>query len=341
MAGGPLGAVFRALFRALGASTHRPRPSRPQPPADPPILDVIVHEPPAPPPPTVVYPLLDWPHSTAPAEGLAPAALAAIPDSLMGDAILIRHGYLVATWGDPYRRETNWASVCRSFSTTAWLMALTDGSVSRALLDTPLRTVLDTPTVRDLHPDTTLAHLLSGTSDYAPPGTRWRYSGSGWPQRDRLFGELLGVEDHAYLNQRLFSLLGGALTAVETSADDTLRIHGSCADLARWGYLWLRQGRWGTQTLMDPALMARALGGGPFGDGRPVATEGWQIHLVKGGRHTEGVLPGVPDDAFFAYGSVDRGVVAIVPSLDLVLARHRDHGVPIDRILPPVCAAVR
>lgn len=51
MAGGPIGALFEALFRLLRKTKRPPRPL--PPPSDPPILDVVIPDPPAPPTPTL------------------------------------------------------------------------------------------------------------------------------------------------------------------------------------------------------------------------------------------------------------------------------------------------
>lgn len=293
--------------------------------------------------PRASFPERSWSRSTPEAQGASSDRLQAIPPSVMGDAVVIRHGQEIWRWGDPGRVERNWASVSRPFVTTAWGAALTRRKIAGGLaaLERELRDFA-TPTARTFVAGIRLKHLLSYTSRANPPGSRWAYSsGDHWPKQHALFREVVGLPVHECLNRDVFAAIGGGLGAVETGDDRTCRVHGSCLDMARWGYLWLRQGRWRDETLIDPAFVRRAVGGGPDGDGPPNPLEGYQMHLVRGERHREGPMPGVPDGAYFGYGSVDRGVVAVVPALDLVVARHREHGYPVETFLGAICQAVQ
>lgn len=265
---------------------------------------------------------------------------------MVGNAVLIRHGYEAWAWGDAGARETGWSSCARSFLTTMWGMLLSHGRLDTRTtigLDWLERSVrdLDTPTARQFGSAIKLKHLLSYTSQSAPPGAQWSYScREHWPQQHRILEEKNGETVQRWMQRELLDVLGGGMDAHRVSDDETNRIYGSPRGLARWGYLWLRGGRWRDQQLVDAEFVRRSIAGGPDGTGKPRATEGWQIHLVKHGAWTDDTMPGVPDDAFMAAGGGDRAFVVVVPSLDLVFARIRSHGVNIGAIMGDVCAAV-
>jgi hypothetical protein len=248
------------------------------------------------------------------------AALQRIPAT--GQMIAVQHGAEVWRFADPYRHETNWASVARSYVTTAWLTGIERGHVV-ATPETFVRS-FNTPTAAKFDPRVQLKHLLSYTSCFDPPGSRWRYScGDHWPWQHTLFQELTGRTVADYLNGEVFSTLG-VLSAVMTS-DGTARVHGRSADHARWAYLWLHHGRWRDVRLIADELTRRATAGGPDGTGVPNPLEGWQIHLIRNGTAWELDFTGVPDGFMARAGGSSHEAVVVIPSLDLiVVAKGRD-----------------
>ena len=286
------------------------------------------------------WPEYNWRTSSPEAQGMSSAKLRAISPAAIGNAVVIRNGYEVWTWGDPARRYSNWASVTRSYLTTAWGMAIQDGSIAGGLniLEQPVRN-LASATAKRFSADVRLKHLLSYTSCRRPAGSRWSYScGQDWFDQYRIFKELTGRSVHDYLNKVLFPVLGGqTLIATPTDSDrgETSRVAGSARDHARWGYLWLNQGYWKNSKLLDPSFVARSIHPGPDGHG-PNINEGWQIHLSTDGS----VVPGCPSDVYFAYGDVDRAVVFGSPSLNLVVARwNSNHDYPIEAWMGQICQA--
>ena len=288
------------------------------------------------------YPGVEWPTASPAAHDVSETALRAIAQGTMGNATLIRHGVEIFTWGNASQYEPIWSSCGRSYVTTAWGMALTRGEIPGGLaaLDRPVR---DLPSMRALSfgASIELRHLLSYTSIATPPGSSWSYScREHWPWQHQVFQEVVGRHPTVYLNAELLPRLGGHLRAI-TMSDGTTRVEGSPRSQARWGYLWLRGGRWSDGEILHPAFVARALGGGPDGDGRPEPKEGYQIHKAQGGQWSDGLLPGVPDDAFFAAGGGDKAFIVVVPSLDLVVARRRSEGYNIGTWLGDILRAVR
>lgn len=324
-----LGDAISTLIRTRNRQRDRPVERPVDPPQHP---DVTVFEPTAPPVVTPSPPRLTFDLSRL-----------VVNRHALGDIAATVNGGLVYTFGQPDARSKNYASVGRSLVTTAWGMLIQDGTIDPEALHEPVA-ALDTPTARRFDSSILLKHLLSYTSQAQPPGARWAYSsGDHWPMQHRIIEELAGTDAADYLNRWLFSFMRGDASAFMTSDDRTLRVEGSVRDLTHVGEFWRLDGRLepGAPPLLPPGFMTLATAGGPNGDGLPKPTEGYQFHLVKNGRHTEGPMPGVPDDAYFAYGAVDRAVLAVVPSLQLVVARRKsDHGYPVESFLGAVCGAI-
>lgn len=343
--------AINRVFRRVGLGGGKGHGGHNQPPL---VLDAQIappppppDPPPAPPPaPTVPsFPDASWPRATPAAHGFSIDRLAAIPPDLVGTATLIHRGEELFTWGDPDRVIVDWASTIRFLVQTAWL-AVPD---LWAALDVPLVQVLH-PTAQKFRPGVTLKHLLDGTSNSVPPGTRYRYSGGDhWPWTHALYAEWTGTPLDQALHHLRDTVLGGGWSVRwhdDRPALDgqTLRVHGSVRDLARFGYLWLRGGRWGTTTVIDADRIAVAT--------QPTVHpwEGWRgVHLIRQAQYCSGSsvgtdgfpkpVPGVPDGFYAAGGGTDSQIV-VLPSCDLVLARERGGSVDLDQWLPPVLSAL-
>src|SRR5690606_4141972 len=136
-------------------------------------------------------------------------------------------------------------------------------------------------------PGIKLVHVLSRTSNANPPGSSWRYSGgSHWPWQHEVVERLTG-ESRERQAERLAAAVGARLSWDRDDDDDTQRIHGSPYEVAKLGLLMLRQGLWRDRRVFDADLWQVATGGGVDGDGRPFPLEGWQVHLVRDGVHSE------------------------------------------------------
>lgn len=293
-----------------------------------------------------IYPGKAWRKSTPQAQGMDAKTLRAIKPGVIANAVVIRHGYEVQTYGDAGRKFTAWSSCSRSFLTTLWGQLITYGAIpgGMAALDDPVR-ALGTKTAQTFRPAVKLKHLLSYTSCANPPGSTWRYScGDDWLKQHQILEELTGETVQKRMQRELLNPLGGGLRAARKKDDDTNRVHGSCRDMARWGYLWLHGGVWRDgQVLVDAPIVARAIAGGPDGDGEPEPREGYQIHKVYRGTclPQDGPLPipHVPDDCFFA--AANGAFIAVVPSLDLVVARFKGKGLDIGDWLGLIVKAVQ
>jgi hypothetical protein len=264
------------------------------------------------------FPGADWPSSTPEAQGMSSAKLNAIPTAGLGNVVVIRHGYRVWSQGDIHS-ETWWASTARSYLTTVFGMLIQDRTL-RGGKQAPERAVnrLPSPTARPYPDAVKLKHLLSYTACSSPPGQSWGYS-CKWFDTNKIGGDVARVDLATYLNMNLVPVIGGRWRAIIERTDGTLRVLGGPSAMARWGYLWLRQGRWGRQQVLPTWFVKRALSPMPRPDGLGFAhtDEGWQIHLNRSGRP----WAGAPTDSFAAIGAAGRGIIFVSPSQDLVVVR--------------------
>lgn len=166
------------------------------------------------------------------------------------------------------------------------------------------------------------ASTLTGT-----PGTRWEYSDPAFSHLALAFRHIAGQELAAFMQARVLDPIGiERLTWDTLGSDDggtgihTMSfsgVHVSARELARFGYLMLRGGRWAAG-----ASPARAL------------VPAWWLELCTRTSqpmnprygltwwvNTAGTLwPAAPRDAFTALG-YNTNMCAVIPSLDLVVVR--------------------
>ena len=222
--------------------------------------------------------------------------------------VVLRHGYVVATWGDPDRVDMTF-SVTKTFLTTLVGIAWQRGRIAR--LDDPARRYADDPALLDgpHNAPITWDNLLRQTSDWS--GTLW-----GVPDwADRPVGRTRAEQEHRAMhapgtffkyNDVRVNLL--ALLALdvwrrplpEVLRDEIMDPIGASAtwhwegyrnsfvtidgrrmqsvsggghfgggifinawDLARFGTLFLRNGRWRDRPLVSPEWIALARTPGP------------------------------------------------------------------------------
>lgn len=156
----------------------------------------------------------------------------------------------------------------------------------------------------------------------ARPGTHWDYSDPAMAHLALAFFHVVGREMGDFLQERVFGPIGierlawdlqgvgRGLIGPHTNAHTG--IHVSARELARFGYLMLRQGRWNGKQVVPAEWVA-------------LASRTSQPHNPSYGFtwwvNTEGTLwPGLPRDAFAAMGYMCNRLY-VVPSLDLVVAR--------------------
>ncbi len=155
----------------------------------------------------------------------------------------------------------------------------------------------------------------------AQPGTKWEYSDPAFSHLSIIFARVAGVEMGAFIQERIFasigvehasfSVLGGAgYIGPHTCGHVGLVI--SARDLARFGLLACRHGRWGAKQII-PRWWC------------DLATRSSQAHNPEYGyswwvNTTQTRWPELPKDAFALQGHNTNNCY-VVPSLDLVVVK--------------------
>jgi CubicO group peptidase (beta-lactamase class C family) len=297
------------------------------------------------------YPGDHWETRAPEQVGLSAEKLKALADFTGGRGCVVRHGYLVYTWGDP-TKSGDIASAVKPVISTLLLLAVqasklpgVDAKVSD--FEPRLLTIN-----RGKDAGITWRNLASQTSGYGliePPGaayayndfalalyydtlTRGVYKQVGTRILMEQLGDILGFED-----KYTFEAFG--------PKDRPGRLAISVRDLARFGLLYLRGGRWKDRQVLKPEFIRLALSS-PTAIDLPRASGGEAEMLpnqrtLGGGKNQTAVGPGVysfnwwinradpagnrlfaelPPDAFVASGHSGMRALWVIPSLDLIVA---------------------
>lgn len=285
--------------------------------------------------------------------GLDPARLDVLRDLVGGRGCVVRGGALVYSWGDISARA-DVASAAKPLYAHLLLHAVEAGLIPS--LDQPLSAHL--PELEGKDRAITWRHCANQISCYGVsehPGTAFDYN--DWQMSlfiDTLFRIVYGAP-HTELDERVLEpLLSGPLgcednpTLLAFGLDDRPgRLGISVRDFARFGLLNLRDGRWG-ETQLLPAEVVHRWVRTPLPSDFP-RTAGVEAPMLPGQRSlgsqrvpdnqcdhlgsysglwwTNGIdreglrhWPGVPDDAFGAFGHGGPRAVVVIPSLDLVVS---------------------
>ncbi len=174
------------------------------------------------------------------------------------------------------------------------------------------------------------------------PGTRWEYSDPGFAHLALAFWHITGQEVAAFMQARVIDPIGIESLTWDTMGLDDGRtgvhtmpfsgVHVTARELARFGYLMLRGGRWAGRELVPAWWLDLCTRTSQRMNPRYGLT--WWVN-------TAGTLWSMaPRDAFSALG-YNMNMCAVIPSLDLVVVRT---GLgPTDsaeNITPPLFAAI-
>ena len=269
-----------------------------------------------------------------------------------GSGYITRHGKLAMSWGNDETRY-DIKSATKSLAGTALGLALGDHRVQIA--DIAQWHLPDLGLPPDGNRDTgwlgeiTILQLATHTAGFEKPGgfgeivfqpgTRWLYSdgGANW------LADLLTVRFGQDLNTLMFSRVFAPLGI--TPADLVWRKNAYRPDLingikrrefgsgfridvdamARIGYLYLRRGSWEGQRIIPESYVDLVSRPAPAVRGLPVASPaafaGASDHYgVLWWTNADGEIPGVPTDAYWAWGLGDS-LIVVIPSLDIVASR--------------------
>jgi CubicO group peptidase (beta-lactamase class C family) len=152
------------------------------------------------------------------------------------------------------------------------------------------------------------------------PGEKWSYSSGTTNILARILRQSFTSENDylQFPRERLFGPLGMQSAVFEPDAAGIFvgssYVYASARDWARFGLFYLQDGVWEGKHLLPESWVADSV---KPTCGAPYSAYGWQIWLKLDESGLEGPFP---EDAFYMQGH-DGQVVAIVPSLDLVIVR--------------------
>jgi len=219
----------------------------------------------------VVFPGKTW-ETRRPAEvGLAVDQLKEFSQYVGGRGCVVRHGYLVYSWGDIGRRA-DVASACKPFYSHLLFKALEDGKI--ASLDE--KVVRWEPRLNTINKELaskdagiTWRHFANQTSCYQlaeTPGTAFAYNDWQMAFWDTLFLKVYGATYDNVDKQVFRRLLMDRLqcqdepTMLAFSAKDRAgRVGISVRDFARFGLLYLHQGNWNGEQLIRKTFAQMAV----------------------------------------------------------------------------------
>jgi CubicO group peptidase (beta-lactamase class C family) len=295
-----------------------------------------------------VFPGADWETSSPEAEGMGAAPLENIDPYCVEHGcravVVLRHGRIVweRYWGgwDKASADNSWSmaksvtsalvgiaihegkikSLDESASdfipewrgsnrekiTVGDLLSMTSGLTWTMLYDPP-----SGDTVKMLGSADQVAYALN-RQVYREPGTDWYYSDGDAESFSRIIQAATGVPVGEYAQGKLFGPIGmqnaNWLTDERGQAMTYCCIMSTARDFARFGYLFLRNGRWGDQQVV-PA------------DWVKTSTQPSQIENLSYGYYWWLVdFPDVPKDMYAAMGFATKRVY-VIPSLDIVAVR--------------------
>jgi CubicO group peptidase (beta-lactamase class C family) len=294
------------------------------------------------------------------------------------NGIVLRHGYIVAEWGDTEAADPTY-SVAKSFLSTLAGIAFEQGLIRD--LDRPVKDAVsplgddgyDSPHNARI----TWAMHLNQTSEWE--GAMWgkrhdfvgekefgqgqreprelREPGSWWEYNDvrinrlalslmRMFGRPLP----AVLNEFVMAPIGASDTwRYHGYVDSTALVRGvpmvsvsggtrwggglwiSARDLARFGLLYARQGRWGTKQIVSPGWIKAATAAQLLGP-----DYGYLWWTNASGK----LYPGAPQTSYAACGA-GSNTVYVDPENDLVIVWRWHREQALDAFIGKVIAAIR
>jgi len=290
-----------------------------------------------------VYPSQAWEAKSPSEVQLHAWAIDRIPELLKGRGCIVRHGYVIKTWGDQSQKG-DWMSSSKPVFSTLLFFAVQEGKLDS--VHTPIRQFGWALCPKDQ--SMTFHHLANMISGYArpdKPGAAWAYNDYAINlYRLTFFDRLFQKTPKRVANDP--GRLGALQFEDGLSFSKKARVIASVRDFARLCWFWLNQGKWDQKQLLSgqffkdycrphvpPKLPHTAkaktddyLGIASYGGGSDHFTRygpgiyGYNFWFNSTGReHPEQVTwPDAPLDTFMTIGAGGNSAV-IIPSLDLVI----------------------
>ena len=307
------------------------------------------------------YPSPDWELGDPADHGLDPDKLEAAA-TLAGEndthcLVVVRNGVLVGEWywgtSTPTTPHKTW-SIAKSYSSALVGIAIERGDL-QSLDQSAADFIPDWQGAPE--GDVTIRQLVSMTSglewdlvsDYVgmaalsqdhsgfalgrkvqhAPGTHWTYNNAAVQVLEPVFRAATGMTIEEYAELYLWSKLGmqTAFWAKDPSGSPTAyaSVMGSCRDHARFGYLFLRRGKWAGEQVVHEQYVDLSLSPQELNNaygllwwlnvpGPPTLNSFMQPYA------DEKMLPAAGEDHFGAHGFGNQ-LIDVHPSLDLVVVR--------------------
>ena len=297
-----------------------------------------------------------------------PAIDGPFTDRGVQSGVIIRHGYIVAEWGDTGRVDMTF-SVAKSYLSTVIGWAFDRGIIPD--VDQPVRALVHDGGFDSAHDaPVTWRHLLSQTSEWE--GTLWdkpdvadrragydralREPGTFWEYNDvrvnrtslaalRAIGEPLPavlqreIMDpigasrswvwHGYRNSWV-DVRGTRVQSVSGGGHWGGGVWATTRDHARFGYLMLRRGHWGDRQILSETWIDLALTPTAI---KPVYGFFWWLNTDRK------QYPGATARSFFALGA-GGNIIWMAPDLDLVVVLRWIDTAHVDEFMRRIVAAV-
>jgi CubicO group peptidase (beta-lactamase class C family) len=326
----------------------------------------------------VVFPGGEWERAADAAElGFDQAAL----DAVSADAeqagsnclLVTRHGEVAGEWywnGTDATSSQEVFSVTKSLTSTLVGIAQARGDldiddkaseyidawVGTESEDVTVRNLISNDSGREQTPEIDYRQLpgqadldafATGLGQDAPPGTTWVYNNSAIQTLDVVLREATGEDAHAFAEETLFEPIGMDDSEISTDEAGNTRmfmgLQSTCEDLARFGYLFLRDGQWDGTEVVPEDWVEAAVGQASQELNSSYGYLWWlnRVGTAQGagqatgsgaaGEGAEGdatqMVPGAPEDMFFALG-LGNQIVAVDPTSETVVVRLGGAGGP-------------
>lgn len=282
------------------------------------------------------------------------------------EVVVVRRGVVIHQGPNTTRVHNLW-SATKSFTSTALGLLIADGVVS---LDTRA-TDID-PDLQARYPNARLRHFTTMTSGYNADGrSRWSADSEDWSRNpyhpapplfepgaafaywdeaQMMFGRLMTMASEqdlfTLLGKRVFEPIGLRGATWHPEGDwQSIPIRNGCTglamnalDLARFGHLFLNQGRWGGRQVVPANWVREATRpqvsvSTPVADTDRKATDGAGVYGFNwwcNGTRPDGTrwMPDTPPLAYFAAG-LNHNICLVIPEWDMIVARTgTDHNPP-------------
>jgi len=164
------------------------------------------------------------------------------------------------------------------------------------------------------------------------PGVNWCYNNWDFNALGTIYRQLTGADIHADFKARIADPIGmqdfvperdGQILKLEASDHPAYPFRMTARDLARFGELFLRRGRWAGTQIVPEAWVADSVA--PISDAGLAGAYGYMWWVARDGIHFPGAR--VPEGTYSARGAGGHYVV-VLPTLDAVVVHRVDTDIP-------------